>query len=437
MSFLIFIILTSLLWGVGQVLVKKGLSYLSPWHSYALDTLSAIILWIPYGLFVEGFSWHAITIPSILLSLFIGIIYSFFYYVIEKGPISIISPIFSTAPVFTAVFSYFLLKEVLTFPQICAVIVTVVGVILLSVPHAKEHLTHVRSWIFYTILLTLAFSFETIASKYVIDVSGNGAFMILFAFGQAATVAGWYIISPPKKIIPKIHHRYFFPSLVGVFMFNAGTITWALALEHNLASLVAALSNLYIVVLVVFSALYLKEKIIRRQYVGIILVILGVIFVNIFQAPNHQNSGINPAINQVLTGSPTPFLREKAHVSFVIDGDTFVLSTGEHVRLIGVDAPENNKYNPVQCFGPESSRMLTTLVGSQDIELEKDTSEKDTYNRLLRYVYQDGVFINNLLVEQGYARVLSVPPDLRYRTTLLQSQSTAMKENRGIWDTCK
>jgi micrococcal nuclease len=46
--------------------------------------------------------------------------------------------------------------------------------------------------------------------------------------------------------------------------------------------------------------------------------------------------------------------------------------------------------------------------------MEKDVSETDVYNRLLRYVYLiDGRMVNKVLVKEGYAKASTFPPDVR------------------------
>ena len=46
--------------------------------------------------------------------------------------------------------------------------------------------------------------------------------------------------------------------------------------------------------------------------------------------------------------------------------------------------------------------------------MEKDVSETDRFDRLLRYVYVDDVMVNAQLVAEGYARVSTFPPDVKY-----------------------
>lgn len=89
-----------------------------------------------------------------------------------------------------------------------------------------------------------------------------------------------------------------------------------------------------------------------------------------------------------------------------------------------------------QCFANEAKNLLSQLVLNQEIELERDVSETDTYGRLLRYVYQDSVFLNAFLVEQGFAKALSIPPDTRYAAQFRATQESAQRNHRGLWKNC-
>jgi micrococcal nuclease len=135
---------------------------------------------------------------------------------------------------------------------------------------------------------------------------------------------------------------------------------------------------------------------------------------------------------------------ERAIVTRVVDGDTVELESGERVRYIGVDTPETkHPSKPVQCFGREASKRNKELVEGKEVLLEKDVSNTDRYNRLLRYVYlpnpdasEEAIFVNEYLVEQGYGQVISYPPDVKYHKQLLDAQKTARDENRGLWGSC-
>jgi endonuclease YncB( thermonuclease family) len=122
-------------------------------------------------------------------------------------------------------------------------------------------------------------------------------------------------------------------------------------------------------------------------------------------------------------------------VKHVIDGDTILLETGEHVRYLGMDAPEfGHDGEPNEFMAVESSQFNRASVSKRGVRLEFDQERIDHHGRLLAYVFlEDGDMVNVLLVRKGLARVLVVKPNLKYFQILLDSQRMAMSEKTGLW----
>ncbi|MBU7046092.1 MAG: thermonuclease family protein [Theionarchaea archaeon] len=110
----------------------------------------------------------------------------------------------------------------------------------------------------------------------------------------------------------------------------------------------------------------------------------------------------------------------------VIDGDTFRLSTGETVRLIGIDAPELS-----QPGGRESREYLTHLILNKGITLEKGYEDRDKYNRLLRFVYIGNTCMNEEMIRQGYAEARYLTDSLREYYIQLEIKAEIAKA--GLW----
>lgn len=55
-------------------------------------------------------------------------------------------------------------------------------------------------------------------------------------------------------------------------------------------------------------------------------------------------------------------------------------------------------------FGVEASKASKSLVEGKQTRLEKDVSETDKYDRLLRYSWLGNVMVNDYLVRQGFAQ---------------------------------
>jgi micrococcal nuclease len=115
-------------------------------------------------------------------------------------------------------------------------------------------------------------------------------------------------------------------------------------------------------------------------------------------------------------------------VTQVIDGDTIVIQGGYHVRYIGLDAPERDEF-----YYLEAKQMNEGLVAGKKVRLERDISDKDSYGRLLRYVYIDDDFVNAEIVRQGCGWAIAYPPDVKYQVYLEAMEKEARKLKRGVW----
>jgi endonuclease YncB( thermonuclease family) len=116
-------------------------------------------------------------------------------------------------------------------------------------------------------------------------------------------------------------------------------------------------------------------------------------------------------------------------VTRIIDGDTFTVSTGETVRLIGIDTPEKN-----ECYSREAASKLSALILNKEISVETDKGEKDRYGRTLLYIWADGIFINQVLAKEGFARAVRYPPNTKYAPVFEAAELEAKSKEIGIWD---
>src|SRR3954454_954405 len=129
-------------------------------------------------------------------------------------------------------------------------------------------------------------------------------------------------------------------------------------------------------------------------------------------------------------------------VTRVVDGDTIHVSLGgqdETVRYIGIDTPESVKPGtPVQCFAKAASAANERLVEGRRVRLSYDAERRDRYGRLLAYVYRadDDAFVNARLVQDGYARTLTIPPNVHFADRFAALARAARERERGLWRAC-
>jgi micrococcal nuclease len=123
----------------------------------------------------------------------------------------------------------------------------------------------------------------------------------------------------------------------------------------------------------------------------------------------------------------------------VVDGDTVKVSREGRtltVRLIGIDTPETtDPRRPVQCFGAEASARAHELLDGSLVQLEFDPSQgsQDKYGRTLAYVYAGSTMVNQVLVEQGYAREYTYSQPYRYQAQFKSAEADARAAGLGLW----
>lgn len=127
-------------------------------------------------------------------------------------------------------------------------------------------------------------------------------------------------------------------------------------------------------------------------------------------------------------------------VERIVDGDTLVIAGGRRIRLIGVDTPETkDPRRPVQCFGREAAAFLaSTVAPGTTIRLVGDVEQLDPYGRTLAYLYRlpDGLFVNAELLRQGFAQVLTIPPNVTHADRFVALAGEARAAGRGLWSAC-
>ena len=136
-------------------------------------------------------------------------------------------------------------------------------------------------------------------------------------------------------------------------------------------------------------------------------------------------------------------------VKRVVDGDTLLLENGERVRLIGIDTPELHEskklhrdsersgqdLQTIQGMGRLAAEFTRNLVEGKRVRLEFDVDKHDKYGRILAYVYlvDDGTFVNAKIVEEGYASLMTYPPNVKYADEFVKLYREARENNRGLW----
>jgi micrococcal nuclease len=160
------------------------------------------------------------------------------------------------------------------------------------------------------------------------------------------------------------------------------------------------------------------------------LLLLAVSIAALALAWSHRGGGAAPARDR--TG----------RVVRVVDGDTIAVALAgrvERVRYIGIDTPESVKPGtPVQCYAHRAAAENARLVARERVRLVLDAEPRDRFGRLLAYVYRarDGLDVGAALVRGGFARTLTIPPNVRFAARFRALAAQARRARRGLWSAC-
>lgn len=141
-----------------------------------------------------------------------------------------------------------------------------------------------------------------------------------------------------------------------------------------------------------------------------------------------------------------PTSAEPVQLASVTDGDTirvFLNGANEPVRLILIDTPEtSDPTNPPECYGQEATAYLSWLLSlGGTLYLERDVSDRDRFDRLLRYAWLDFgdgevYLVNEVMVRSGYAAQSTFPPDVQYEEEIREAARFAREHGYGLWSGC-
>lgn len=136
---------------------------------------------------------------------------------------------------------------------------------------------------------------------------------------------------------------------------------------------------------------------------------------------------------------------EAAIVDRVVDGDTIrvVAAPGGsipqggsiRIRLLNIDAPERGSVGDESaCGAREATLRVEELLAPGDLVwLAADVEDRDRFDRTLRAAWTtDGVFVNRVLVEEGWAVAVLFRPNDRFHAEMVEAERVARARAAGI-----
>jgi len=284
---IIFGFLSMLGWGISDFLAAKSSRKIGSvltffWSQIFSFLIGLIYFFLKFQIFYKKDIFNFF--PPLLL---IGFLYTiatlFFYEGLIKGKVSLVSPIGASYSWIIVLLSAIFFKEILKTNQIIGIISIIFGVPLLSINlrelseikklntfnGAKEGLIAMLGWGFALFLITPA----SRALGWFLPIFALRLFTLLF-------VAGYIIFSNQSFKINFQPPLFVLLSLIGLLDMGA-SFTYCFGVSKEYASIVAPIAASFPLVTILLAKIFLKEKLLPNQILGIISVIAGLILISI------------------------------------------------------------------------------------------------------------------------------------------------------------
>ncbi|OQA43289.1 MAG: 4-amino-4-deoxy-L-arabinose-phosphoundecaprenol flippase subunit ArnE [Parcubacteria group bacterium ADurb.Bin305] len=268
------------LFAFSLISLKKSFEEFPPSVAFLCDAVFGLVIWVPVSLILGVNPINFLSIlPWALASAILSEAY--YFYVLSKGEISLTGTILASYPIYTAILSRFINNEILNGPQIRAILITIIGTLIVTLDkniNLKD--LKKKDYIFWALSGAIAVGLSDSLSKNAIDRISLQDFLFILAFVQVP-VAVVYLKLEKEKLshlrdLTKDIGKYKF-ALVGSLFNILGVLFLWISFSEIYASIASPLTATYPVLMVILAYIFLKEKVNKKDYFGIILVLIGII----------------------------------------------------------------------------------------------------------------------------------------------------------------
>lgn len=274
-SWLFWALGTALIWGLGQVVVKKSLSYFSPLIYNVIAIPLYLLLLIPFALSF-GVDLSKVTYLDVLLICFACGTYVLYFYAITLESVVLAGTVLSVYPLVTMFLSFIFLGERVTNAQVFWALVVILGVVLIGLKFDWRRV-RLERWVRLVLLAAFSNGVGDFVGNSVVDRVGTGNFLLFYGVGFLPGVFLAYWLDRGGRKIPKMPLNLWAVSLLGIALLVLGDGMYFTAFSKGPASLVSPIASSYAAIAVFLSVIFLKERLRLLQMLGVSLTVIGIV----------------------------------------------------------------------------------------------------------------------------------------------------------------
>ncbi len=284
-------IVSALFLGIYDVVKKVSVNNNAVLPVLLFSSVSAAIIFVPillfsqYGIFPED---HLLYVPSVplkvhgllfLKSVIVVASWTFSFFALKYLPLTIVSPIRATGPLWTLIGAIIIFGEQLTTYQWMGIIVTLAFFYMFSTAGKIEGISFRKNkWIFFIILGTLFGAISGLYDKFLLRQINRMAVQCYFTFYQVVIFVPLVMMIwwPTRKKTSRFVWRWSIP-LIGIFLLIADFFYfYALHIPESMISIVSALRRGSVVIAFIFGAYLFKEKNIKTKAIYLAGILIGI-----------------------------------------------------------------------------------------------------------------------------------------------------------------
>ena len=276
--YIIYALLASVFSGLTSVFAKTGIKNTDSILATFLRTIVISIFILLIVIFKENINDIFLLDKKTLLFLILSgisntLLWICYFKALDLGTVSKVTPVDKTSIVLTLILSSLFLNEKITNIKIISIVLILLGTFLTIKKESKD--SKDNRWILYAILTAVFTSTTTILSKIGIENTNTTLITFLRTVVVLIILTTITLFKKKYKYIKDIKNRSWLFIILSGLSTSLSWLFYFKALALGEASIVFPIEKLSLVVSILISIIFLKEKVSKKQITGIIIIIIG------------------------------------------------------------------------------------------------------------------------------------------------------------------
>ena len=276
--YIIYALLASVFSGLTSVFAKTGIKNTDSILATFLRTIVISLFLLLIVIFKENINDIFLLDKKTLLFLILSgisntLLWICYFKALDLGTVSKVTPVDKTSIVLTLILSSLFLNEKITTIKIISIVLILLGTFLTIKKESKD--SKDNRWILYAILTAVFTSTTTVLSKIGIENTNTTLITFLRTIVVLIILTTITLFKKKYKYIKDIKSRSWLFIILSGLSTSLSWLFYFKALALGEASIVFPIEKLSLVVSILISIIFLKEKVSKKQITGIIIIVIG------------------------------------------------------------------------------------------------------------------------------------------------------------------